>query len=125
MGSTDTSALTDAEKAAIRDYLGYADVTTRPFFILEGHMTALSTAARPRVRDLLTSIAALDAQRDAIVNRAGVTQAGSVGLDVGDGYRVLRSERRHRISQLGRLLGVTPREEVPGDGARSGFTERI
>lgn len=55
-------AFTDSEKAAIREALGYAGVTTSPYFVLEGRMTAADADTVTRCRTLLTQIAAIDTQ---------------------------------------------------------------
>lgn len=53
-------AFTAAEKAAIREALGYPGVTVSPFFVLEGRMEAADAETQTRCRTLLTQIAAID-----------------------------------------------------------------
>jgi hypothetical protein len=55
------AAFTDEQKAAIRDVLGYPDVTTYPNFRLEGAFASCSDVAADRVLTMLAQIEQIDA----------------------------------------------------------------
>lgn len=114
-------ALTDAQKAKCRRYLGYPDVNRTAYSELEGAFASLSAAGEVEVADILTQIAAIDASRSGLTgtDRAGISRVEDVHFDGSSGLADLQGERKRLIAELGAMLDVTPRT-----GGSTGFLSR-
>ena len=114
-------ALTDAQKAKCRRYLGRPDVNRSAYSDLEGAFASLSDAGEDEVADLLTQIAALDTARQGLLSgaSAGITRVEDVHFDRSAAAVDSQAERTRLIRELGNLLDITPRS-----GQASGFLAR-
>lgn len=129
-------ALTDAQKAQVRLYLGFSDMsrTTPTHWRLESMMGAsLSAEGEAVVVALLASLSAVDATYTtgsssalataglkSVDNGAVVWQDGAMGVQTS-----LAAQGRRFVNRLARTLGVEPFADVFGTGAAvSGFVGR-
>lgn len=100
-------AFTDSEKAAIRDALGYSGVTTDPYFVLEGRMTAADANTQTIVRGFLAKLDALDTAMgtagatDQRFKRVEDVEFAGVG-----GLGGIQAARDFWIGRISRALGV-------------------
>lgn len=117
-------ALTDAQKAQVRRYLGFPDINRQSNSELEGAMTALSAEGESFVGDLLTGLAAVQTKLTASWDRQKVIKAEEVTL-AGDGeIRALRMEGNRLAMDLGTTLDVEPRRMPFSSGRSSGIASR-
>lgn len=119
-------ALSSAQKASVRLYLGYSDGSRGGGGSdLEGAMDGLSSDAETLVTTRLTSIASIETKLSSSWDRQKVVKAEEVTL-AGEGeLRALRSEGRRLVAQLAAILGVPVLIDVfSGAGAASGPTGR-
>lgn len=113
-------ALTSAEKAQIREVLGYpappvTDTT------LEGVLTALADESTlTRVRALLTEVTAIDTQLTASRGRFKVGEAEGVTILGPRETAALNSEGRRLSARLAITLNVVARSGPYGSGGGSG-----
>jgi hypothetical protein len=121
-------ALTDAQKAQVRLYLGFSDMSrhTPTHWRLESMLSgALSTEGEAVVVAILTSLAAVDAAYmtgsssalavaglKSVDNNAVVWQDGSMGVQAS-----LAAQGRRFVSRLALTLGVEPFADVFGGGS--------
>ena len=107
-------ALTSAQKASIRLYLGYSDMSRQSagHVNLDGAMVGLSSDAETIVGTLLTSLATVDTSLGTVESsdRAGiksVDNGGVVWADSGQSASI-NIERRGRrlVARLASVLGV-------------------
>lgn len=98
-------ALDNSQKAKIRRYLGYPDVSQLRYDRLEDAMSGLSAEGEVEVEAILTSIATLDAQRTSNIAYANIQRAEEVWFYEG-GSALLMQERARLIGELAGILGV-------------------
>lgn len=113
-------ALTDAEKAKVRRYLGFPDVNRLSYSSLEGALDALSTEGEAEVQACLTSLAALDDYLTASWTRLMVKRAEEVELRGYEEVQGLRNEARRLADTLAAILDVEPLRDIFG-GAITGL----
>jgi len=118
-------ALTSAQKAQIRLYLGFPDVNRSLSPELEGAMLAVSAEAETLITDLLTRLDSLTTTLEAGWTYQAVIKAEEVTLSGFSGIDALRSEGRRLVNNLSIILGVQPRT-TPFDtgGSQSGIARR-
>lgn len=109
-------ALTDAQRAEVRRFLGYPDSSLGEYSVLEGRMDAISAAGEAIVVAVLTDLATLETKLRAVWSTAHVTRAEEVGLAAPAGLAALRQEARRLCYSLGQSLGVSV-ERTPFDSA--------
>ena len=107
-------ALTDAQRAEVRRFLGYPDASAGLYSQLEGRMTAISAAGEATVVAVLTDLATLETKLKAIWSTAHVTRAEEVELASPSGMAALRQEGRRLCWALGQILGSSV-ERTPFD----------
>ena len=118
-------ALSAANKAKVRRYLGYPDVNRRNFYELEGALVAVSAEAESIVTGLLTSLDTAHAALESAWSRQKVIRAEDVTLAGGDELRALRAEGRRLSGELASVLDVQILRNVWGGGnASSGVSLR-
>lgn len=117
-------ALTTTQKAGVRRYLGYPDINRESHQGLESAMVALSAEGEVVVGDLLTQLAAIDAQLQTSWSRQKVVKAEDVILAGHDEILGLRHEGRRLAGQLAGTLGVEPRRDAFGSGNTAGQAGR-
>lgn len=106
-------ALTIAQKADIRLYLGWSarfhQIDTR----LEGAMVAVSEdpAHEAQVIALLGEMANIDVKLKAAYPRLQASKVGSIELNVGE-IGMLRSEGRRFVARMSSVLGVEVKHDV-------------
>ncbi len=107
-------ALTDAQKAKVRRYLGFPDVNRLSSYALEGALDALSAEGETEVIACLDSIAILDADLTSSWSRQMVDKAEEVTLRGFEEVQALRSEACRLVDTLAAILDVTPLRNVFG-----------
>lgn len=117
-------ALTDAQKAQIRRYLGYPDVNRLLHHQLEGALVAISAAGETEISGLLAQLATLDAQLQASWGRQKVKKAENVVLAGPDEICALRHEGRRLVGALATLLDVSVRASPFDSGSSVGIAGR-
>lgn len=113
-------ALTDANKAKIRRYLGYPDVNRLTYYELEGALGAISSDGETIATGLLTSLDALHTALQDSWSRQKVVRAEEVTLAGPDEIRALRAEGRRLSAELAALFDVPVLVDVWGSGGGSG-----
>lgn len=114
-------ALTDAQKAKVRRYLGFPDVNRLSYSTIEGAMDVLSPEGETEVVSCLDAIAVLDADLTASWTRQMVEKAEDVTLRGFEEVQALRSEARRLVETLAAILNVTPYRDVFGGGGITGI----
>ena len=117
-------ALSDAQKAKVRRYLGYPDVNRRLFHDVEGALTAISSEGQTEVEDLLAKIATVETTLVAAQGRQKVVKAEDVTLAGRGEIRALWSEGNRYAHTLAFILDVQLRRQPFGGGATSGMCRR-
>lgn len=118
-------ALTDAQKASARYYLGYPDRYQETFFRLRSNLDDLSDDAVTLVGGLLTSLASIDTKLTSSWDRQKVSKAEEITLAGPDEIRALRGEGRRLVGRLAATLNVPVHADVFGEaGAGSGVCRR-
>jgi hypothetical protein len=114
-------ALTDAQKASVRFYLGYQDQFRNMNTALESQLSAgLSSDAETLVIATLANLAAVDAQLLTAHGRLKAMKVGSITL-TGDGeVMALRSQGRLYVGRLAAMYGVQPLNDVYAEAAGAG-----
>jgi len=117
-------ALTTTQKAQIRLYLGFSDMSrsTPTHWQLESMMVALSSEAETIVGALLTSLATIDT---AFTTTASLSSAGLKSVDNGgvewfgptSAQASLSAQGRRLVNRLALTMGVEPYADVFGSGA--------
>lgn len=110
-------ALDNSQKAKIRRYLGYPDVSQLRYDMLEDAMSGVSAEGEVEVELILASLAALDTARTNAIAYAGIKRAEDVEWYEGGQLSSLQPERNRLIAELARILGVEP---IPLTGAGFG-----
>lgn len=98
-------ALDNSQKAKIRRYLGYPDVSQLRYDLLEDAMSGLSAEGEVEVESILASLAALDTQRTTNLTYLNLKRAEEVEFYEGGGA-LLMQERARLIAELAGILGV-------------------
>jgi hypothetical protein len=113
-------ALTDAQKAKVRFYLGYQDQFRDMNTTLESQLDAgLSADAETLVTATITQLESVDTKLVAAHTRLKAIKVGSITLS-GDGeIMALRSEGRRFVGRLASLYGVQPISDVFAEGGAS------
>ena len=101
-------ALTDTQKAEIRRYLGYSDLSQGQYSTLEGAMAAISAEAEIQVAAYLADLATIEARLRASWNVQVAKRAEEVELWGWDGILALRQEGNRLAAALGALLNTEP-----------------
>ncbi len=114
-------ALTDAQKAKVRRYLGYPDVNREPNSELEGALTELSADGEVEVLLCLDSLATIDGVLTASWARQMVKRAEEVELYGADEIHAMRSEGGRLVTTLASILGVEPMLDVFGGHSTTGL----
>ena len=110
-------ALTDAQKASCRLYLGASDFSASGVSTaLERALTALSSSAETQVAALLVKLATIETDLSASWDRQKVIKAEEVTLAAEGELRALRSEGRRLARQLGIIFGIEPISDAFGTG---------
>lgn len=117
-------ALSDANKAKVRRYLGYPDVNRELYHALEGALVALSAEAVTEVEAILTQLATLETTLTGGWSYQHVKRAEEVTLAGMDGLAALRSEGTRLVRQLAAMLGVDIRSNPFGSGRSAGLAAR-
>jgi hypothetical protein len=110
-------ALTDAQKAQVRRYLGYPDVNRASYPDLEGALDALSAEGETFVGELLTSLASVQTKLASAWDRQKVHRAEEVTLAGHDEILALRAEGYRLARDLGVALDVKPRRNPFASGS--------
>jgi hypothetical protein len=118
-------ALTAAQKAKIRRYLGYPDVNRGLRLELEGAMTALSSDGETEVVDLLSKLATIETTLVEAQGRQKVIKAEEVTLAGDAELRALWREGNRYAATLAAILGVDVlRNPYGGASSDSGVARR-
>ena len=123
-------ALTTAQKASIRMYLGYSDMSRQGFQDLEGVMNNLSADAETLIGGFLTSLATLETGMDSVssAERAGIIEVDNGGVKWESGSAAatgIASRGRQLVRRISVTLGIKVIADVFGSGAgQSGVVGR-
>ncbi len=112
-------ALTGAQKAEIRKFLGYSDASAGSYSLLEGRMNALSPDGEAQA---IVMLADLDAIEDQLRSHWTIQKAKKVEeieLWGYEGLIALQGEGDRLVRQLANLLGVEIANSPFGSGPRS------
>lgn len=115
-------ALTDAQKAQVRRYLGFPDVNRDAS--LEGVMASLSADGETLVGTILTALESIQTRLTASQGRQSIIQVEDVKFSGGDELRSLWAEGNRLAQDLASLLDVTPRRLPFGGGGGTRPTYR-
>jgi len=114
------AAFTDAQKAAIRQYLGFSelfhDVDTR----LESQMSEIGTRspdAATRIVNNLTALAAIDTRLTSALDNLDLVRAEDVTFLGPAQLEAIRTHGRMLIGQIAITLEVQPRRDYYSTGA--------
>lgn len=113
-------ALSDAQKAQIRRYLGFPDPGVDTFTELESAMNSLTPEGEAIAVEILADLAAVQAQVDAARTRHGVERVEDVWFSSADTAGALRADRDRLVADLSNLLGIP----AVSTTARSGVARR-
>jgi hypothetical protein len=117
-------ALSSANKAKVRRFLGYPDVNRLAYQPMEGALTALSPDGETLVVALLTSLEALHAALQGSWSRQKVLKAEDVTL-AGDGELIaLRAEGRRLSGELAATFDVPIFRDIWGGSQAAGVARR-
>ena len=117
-------ALSTANKAAVRRYLGYPDINRVVYTEIESAMVALSAEGEDVVEGLLTQIAAVQTRLAGEWSYVRVVRAEEVTLDGQGALRALRSEGRRLVGELAAVFDLSPKRDIFGGGGGSGVARR-
>ncbi len=101
-------ALSAANKADVRRYLGYPDINRDAHSALEGALVALSAEGETVVTGLLSQLGTIDTQLQSSWSRQKVKRAEEVTLAGHDEIMALRQEGNRLAATIGTVFGVTP-----------------
>lgn len=110
-------ALSDTQKAQVRQYLGWERGYDRNSK-LEDKLLNLSSEEETLVTAVLTKLSALDTAIDSLVTSAAgrVVQVDEVRFSERDPFEQFREQGRRLVSRLVALLGVDINRDFFGDG---------
>ena len=116
-------ALSDAQRAQVRKYLGWPARWWQTTSQLEQAMNALDQAAAElaEVLTMLTELAAHDARITACYGRLKAMKVGSIELTGHGEILALRSEGRRLSGRLSAKLGVPIIQDAWGSGGPTAF----
>lgn len=117
-------ALTDAQKAQVRRYLGFPDVGRESDGLLEGAMDALSVEGEALVVVILTALADIQTKLSAAQTRMQIVQIEDVKFAGGDEVKGLWAEGNRLAADLAVTLGITARRRPFGGGGGTRMTYR-
>jgi hypothetical protein len=117
-------ALTDAQKAAVRRYLGYPDINRQAHSEIESALDVLSVEGEELVATLLSSLASIESKLTASWSRAGVERVEDVWFSATGGVDGLRAEGRRLAADLGNIFGLAPVRTPFSAGPSSGAALR-
>lgn len=121
-------ALTATQKAEVRRYLGYPDLSQGAYSTLEGAMSAISAEAELQVAAYLTDLLDIEARLRSSWGVQVAKKAEEVELWGWAGIMALRQEGNRLVEALGRLLNTEPQRQfftsAGGSGGSSGFAGR-
>ena len=117
-------ALTDAEKAEIRRYLGYSDLNRLYTLPIEPAMNALSPEGETQVKGYLVDLADLQARLKAAWDRSKVLIVEDITLAHQKELAFLRSEGQRLVQDLATALSVRPLRKPFSPGPRGGMSHR-
>lgn len=100
-------ALTDAQKAQVRRYLGYPDINREPSN-LESAFDALSAEGEAVVVSILAEIATIRASISGSQTRQGIKRAEDIEFFQGGGLQALYAEGNRLAYELGAVFGIEP-----------------
>jgi hypothetical protein len=117
-------ALSTAQKARIRYYLGYSDVSQGGSpNRLELAMQDITSDAQTIVVEILAAIATVETQLTTAGTRAGIVSVDNGGVvwssDGLSPLRALANEGRRQVGRLSSMFGVMPHGDVFGSSAPS------
>ena len=116
--------MTDANRSAVRRYLGYADRTQGLYSRLEGAISALTSEGEEAVVCLLKRLEAIEAKQDKLVCQMGVMQVGDVRLDTQIALCGLWTMGNRLARQISTILGVAAIAAPFSSGPRVGISGR-
>lgn len=107
-------ALSEANKAKIRFYLGWPERFHQTDSSLEQAMLAIDTKpdAQTLIEAELTRLASIDTKIDDSANRFKAMKVGSIELPGGLELGLLRSQGRAAVGRIASILGVNVRHDV-------------
>lgn len=117
-------SLTATQKAEIRRFMGYSDLTQGYYSTLEGALNALSAEAELQVATILTDLAAIEAQLRTSWSRQKVKRAEDVELAGHDELVALYREGNRLAGLLGTVTGVPVAQAPFGGGSNAGLAGR-
>jgi len=117
-------ALTNAQKAKCRRYLGYPDVSRLSFHNLEGALTVLSSEGEDEVVDLLDKLASVESTLSDSQDRQKVTRVEDVHMAGPQEIRALYREGNRYARTLANVLNVSVRRLPFAGGSTSGIAHR-
>jgi hypothetical protein len=112
------AALTEAQKADIRLYVGWSARFHQEDSRLEHALLSLdaNAAAQALVLDLVTACKAIDTGLTAAHSRLKASEVGSIKLNPAE-ITARRSEGRRLVGRICAILDVEPHHDVFGSGA--------
>ena len=118
-------ALTDAQRAQVRKYLGWPARWWQTTSQLEMGMNALdqTPAELTEVETMLTALADIDTRITGAYGRLKAMKVGSIELPGHGELMALRSEGRRLTGRLSAKLGVPILADAWGSGGPSAFAE--
>lgn len=117
-------ALSDANKAQVRRYLGYPDINRSSHSGLENAMTALSSEGETVVTGVLTQLDTIQTSLQGEWAYLRVQRAEDVTLNSAGALRALRAEGRRLAEELAATLDVQVNRDIFSGGSSSGVARR-
>jgi hypothetical protein len=111
-------AWTEADRVAIRSYLGFADLFLQADPRLESAITSVQSrtdggtrpdgSAEAHIRRWLAQLARIETRLEEIWEEAEAGKIDELGVDAYRGMALLRSEGRRLVGRLARALATAP-----------------
>lgn len=101
-----------AERQSVRKYLGWSGRYFQTDSRLEQAMNAIASETEAEVRTELTRIASLETEMDAARRRWKAAKVGSIELQGGVEFGLLRSAGRQSAGRIAAMLGVEVRHDA-------------
>ena len=111
-------AWTEADRVAIRSYLGFADLFLQADPRLESAIASLQArtdggtrpdgSAEAQIRRWLAQLARIETRLEEVWEEAEAGKVDELGVDAYRGMALLRSEGRRIVGRLARALATTP-----------------
>lgn len=117
-------ALTADQRAQVRRYLGYSDISAGGTSPLEQAMDVLSSEGETIVASILSEISTLRSQMLTNLGRMGLTRAEEVSFDNVNATPMLRGEGSRLVRELAAIFGVEVRVDPFAAAATSGVLRR-